>query len=67
MSFFYISWDKKHNKMDSRDKKQGIFPQTYKNNAHPVLKTYGIIQEKSVRVVIFPTTKKNCINVDLEN
>ena len=67
MSFFDISWDRKHDKMESRDKKQGRFPQTFKKHAHPILKTYGIIQEKYVCIAIFPTTKKNCINVDLEN
>ena len=48
MYFFDISWDKKCNKMESYDKKQGIFPQTFKKHADPILKTYGIIQEKSV-------------------
>ena len=67
MSFFDIYWDKKHNKMESHDKKQGIFPQNFKNHAHPILKTYGIIQEKYVCIAIFPTTKKNCINIDLAN
>ena len=37
MSFFDISWDKKHNKMESHDKKQGRFPQTFKKYAYPVL------------------------------
>ena len=53
--------------MESRDKKQGIFPQTFKKNAHPILKTYGLIQEKSVCIAIFPSTKRNCINIDLAN
>ena len=30
-----------------------------------ILKTYGLIKEKYVSIAIFPTTKKNCINVDL--
>ena len=67
MSFFDISWDKKHNKMESHDKKQGRFPQTFKKHAHPILKTYGLIQEKSAYITIFHTTKKNCINIDLAN
>ena len=67
MSFFDISWDKKHNKMESHDKKQGRFSQTFKKHAHPILKTYGLIQEKFVWIAIFPTTKKNCINVGLTN
>ena len=67
MSFFDISWDKKHNKMESHDKKHGRFPQTFKKHAHPILKTYGLIQENSSCIAIFQTTKKNCINVDLEN
>ena len=67
MSFFDISWDKKHNKMESHDTKQGRFLQTFKKHAHPILKTYGIIQEKSIRIAIFLKTKKNCINVDLTN
>ena len=67
MSFFDISWDKKHKKMESHDKKQGRFPQTFKKHAHPILKTYGIIQEKSVCIAIYPAIKKNCINVDLAN
>ena len=67
MSFFDISWDNKHNKMESHDKKQGRFPQNFKKHAHPILKTYGIIQEKSVCIAICMTTKKNCINVDLTN
>ena len=67
MSFFDISWDKKHNKMESRDKKQGRFPQTFEKYADPILKTHGCIQGKSVCVIIFPTTKKNYINVNLTN
>ena len=67
MSFFDISWDKIHNKMESHDKKQGRFPQNFKKHAQPILKTYGIIQEKFVHIAIFPTNKKNYINVDLEN
>ena len=38
MSFFNISWDKKHNKIESHDKKQGRFPQNFKKHAHPILK-----------------------------
>ena len=38
-----------------------------KNMHTPYLKTYGFSQEKSVCVTIFPTTKNNCINVDLAN
>ena len=67
MSFFDISWDKKHNKMESHDKKQGRFLQTFKKHAHPILKNYGIIQENFVCIDICPTTKKICINVELEN
>ena len=67
MSFFDIFWDKKHNKMGSHDKKQGIFLQTFEKYADPILKTYGLIQGKSVCITICPTTKKNCINVDLTN
>ena len=67
MSFFDISWDKKHNKTDCHDKKQGILPQTFKKDAHPIFKTYGLIQEKFVHIVIFLTTKKNCITVYLAN
>ena len=53
--------------MEFHDKKQGRFLQTFKKHAHPILKNYGIIQEKFVCIAIFPTTKKNCVNVDLEN
>ena len=53
--------------MEFHDKKQGRFPQNFKKHAHPILKTYEIIQEKFVCIAIFPTTEKNCINVDLEN
>ena len=67
MSFFDISWDKKHNKMESHEKKQGRFLQTFKKHACPILKTYGLIQENFVCIAIFPTTKKNSINVDLTN
>ena len=65
MSFFDISWDKKNNKMESHDKKQRISPQTFEKYVDSILKTHGCIQGKSVCVIIFPTTKKNCINVDL--
>ena len=67
MYFFDIFWDNKHNKMESHDEKQRRFSQTFKKYAYPILKTYGLIQEKSVRISICPTTKKNCINVDLAN
>ena len=67
MYFFDISWDKKHNKMESYDKKQGRFLQNFKKHAHPILKTYELIQEKSICIIICPTTKQNCINVDLTN
>ena len=67
MYFFDIYWDKKHTKMESHVKKQGRFPQNFNKHAHPILKSYGIIQEKFVHIAIFSETKKNCINVDLEN
>ena len=53
--------------MESHYKKQGIFPQAFKKCAHRILKTYGHIQEKYACIAIFHTTKKNCINIDLEN
>ena len=67
MYFFDISWDKKHTKMESHDKKQGRFLQTFEKYADPILKMYGIIQGKFVHIAIFPATKKNCLNVDLKN
>ena len=53
--------------MESPDKNQGIFLQTFKKWAHSILRTYGIIQEDFVCIVICHTTKKNCINIDLAN
>jgi hypothetical protein len=45
----------------------GRFPHTYKKNADPLLKVNGIIQGKNINIAIFPTARKNHINVDLEN
>ena len=67
MSFFYISWDKKHIKMESRNKKQEKFPQTFKKHGYPILKTYELILEKFVCIAICSATKKNCINVGPTN
>ena len=38
MYLFDISWDKKNNKMESHDKKQGRFLQTFKKHAHGHIK-----------------------------
>jgi hypothetical protein len=47
--------------------KQGRFPPTYKKYLDPLLKVNGIIQEKNINIPICPTTRKNHINIDLEN
>ena len=51
--------------MESHGKKQGRFQQTFKKYPDSWLKNYGLIQRKVVYIAICPTTKKNCINVDL--
>ena len=39
--------------MESHDEKQERFPQTFKTYADPILKTYGLIQEKYVYALLY--------------
>ena len=45
----------------------GRFPQTYIKYADPLLKVNGMIWGRNINIAIFPTIRKNHINVDLAN
>ena len=45
----------------------GRFPSTCKKYVDPLLNVNGIIQGKNIKIIIFPTARKNHINVDLAN
>ena len=55
MSFFDISWDNKHNKMDSHDKKQGIFSSTLKTYVSKLFQIKGTIRGKTLLFLLLLT------------
>ena len=61
MSFLDISWDKKHNKMESHVKKQGRFSSTLKTYVSKLFQIKGTIREKrtSINVSKRSLTEKN--------
>ena len=67
MSFFYISWDKKHNKLESHDKKQGIFPSTLKTFVSMLLQIKGTIRGKDITISIVLGEHNKCISDELAN
>ena len=54
MSLFDISWDNKHNKMESRDKKQGIFSRTLKTYVSKLFQIKGTIRGKKLLFLLLP-------------
>ena len=67
MSFFDISWDKKHNKMESRDKKQGIFSCTLKTYVSKLFQIKGTIRGKNITISIAPDERNNYISDEFAN
>ena len=55
MSLFDISWDNKHNKMQSHDKKQGIFPSTLKTYVSMLLQIKEQLEGKTLLFPLLPT------------
>ena len=64
MSFFDISWDKKHNKMESHDKKQGRFPSTLKKFVSMLFQIKWTIRGK---ISIAPGEQNNYIRDEFAN
>ena len=54
MSFFDISWDKKHNKMEPHDKKQGRFSSTLKTYVSKLFQIKGTIRGKTLLFLLLP-------------
>ena len=52
MYFFDISWDKKHNKMESHDEKQGRFTSTLKTYVSMLFQIKGMIRKKNMRTFL---------------
>ena len=67
MSFFDISWDKKHNKMESHDEKQGIFPSNLKTYVLVLFQIKGTIRGKSITISIAPGECNNYISDEFAN
>ena len=67
MSFFDISWDKKHNKMESRDKKQGKFPSTLKTYVSMLLQIKWTIRGKDITFYIALDERNNYISDEFAN
>ena len=67
MSFFDISWDKKHNKMESHDKKQGRFPSTFKTYVSMLLQIKWTIRGKGITISIAPDERNNYISDEFAN
>ena len=62
MSFFDISWDKKHNKMESHEEKQGRFPSTLETYVSMLLQIKGTIRRKDITISIAPIERNNYIS-----
>ena len=67
MPSFDISWDKKHNKMESRDKKQGIFSSTLKTCVSMLFQIKGTIRGKDITIFIASSERNNCISDEFYN
>ena len=67
MSFFDIYWDKKHNKLESHDKKQGIFPSTLITYVLMLLQIKGTIRGKYITISIAPSERNNYISDQFAN
>ena len=67
MSFFDISWDKKHNKMESHDKKQGRFSSTLKTYVSKLFQIKGTIRGKNITISIAPDERNNYIGDEFAN
>ena len=67
MSFFDISWDKKHNKMESRGKKQGRFSCTLKTYVSNLFQIKGTIRGKQTTISISPSECNNYISDEFAN
>ena len=67
MSFFDISWDKKHNKMESHDKKQGTFSSTLKTYVSKLFQIKGMIRGKNITISIAPDKHNNYISNEFSN
>ena len=67
MSFFDISWDNKHNKMESQDEKQGRFPSTLKTFVSMLLQIKGTIRGKDIPISIAPSEHNNYISDEFAN
>ena len=67
MSFFDISWDKKHNKLESHDKKQGRFSSTSKNYVSMLLQIKWTIRGKYITISIALDKRNNYISDEFAN
>ena len=67
MSFFDIYWDKKNNKMESHDRKQGRFPSTLKIYVSMLLQIKGTIRGKDITISIAPGERNNYISDEFGN
>ena len=67
MSFFDISWDKKHSKLESHDKKQGIFSSTLKTYVSKLFQIKGMIRGKKITISIAPSECNNYISDEFAN
>ena len=67
MSFFDISWDKKHNKMESHDKKQGKFSSTLKTYVSKLFQIKRTIRGKNMTISIVPSEWNNYISDEFAN
>ena len=67
MSLFDISWDKKHNKIESHDKKQGRFSSTLKTYVVKLFQIKGTIRGKNITISIAPCEHNNYISDEFAN
>ena len=67
MSFFDISWDKKHTKLESHDKKQGIFSSPLKTYVSKLFQIKGTIRGKTIIISIAPAEHNNYISDEFAN
>ena len=67
MSFFHKSWDKKHNKLESNNQKQGRFPSTFKTYVSMLLRIKGTIRGKDIPISIAPSEHNNYISDEFAN
>ena len=67
MSFFDISWDKKHNKMECHDKKQGRFSSTLKTYVSNLFQINETIRGKNITISISLGERNNYISDEFAN